>query len=179
MFRHVNLKWALALAVPTIAALTVVAGAVASPQTVTFGSSNDGASAGWAAGKGSAIELTLGSSASSFADVKLHQVHGAAISSLTAPSFSTNDYNAGSPRYYITLSDGNSLWGYPSNAGLNGGSFAWAINNGNTYMSWDQVQASAEGAATVDQAYVIADADQAGGTVDEITGLTFGGMDYN
>jgi hypothetical protein len=46
-------------------------------------------------------------------------------------------------------------------------------------MSWNQVRTSAEGDATVTGAYVIADADQAAGTVDEITGLRFGGIDFN
>jgi hypothetical protein len=56
---------------------------------------------------------------------------------------------------------------------------AWAIDNGNTYMSWSQVQMTSEGSATVTGAFVIADADQAPGTVDEITGLTFGGTNFN
>lgn len=178
MFRHVNLRWALALAASTIAALLLVAGAAAGPSpNLSFGASNDGASAGWSQGKGSAIDLTLGSSGGSFAEITLHHV-GGVVSELAAPAFSTDSYNAGSPRYFITLSDGNSLWGYPAASGLNDGDMAWAIDNGNTYMSWTDVQA-AEGDATVTGAYVIADADQAAGTVDAITGLTFGGTDFN
>jgi hypothetical protein len=179
MFKHLNPKWALALAVPPIAALTLVAAAAAGPApNLSFGASNDGASAGWSAGKGSAIELALGSSRGSFAEITLHHV-GGVVSVLSAPSFSTDNYGAGSPRYFITLSDGHSLWGYPSASGLNGDDMAWAIDNGNTYMSWNQVRTSAEGDATVTGAYVIADADQAAGTVDEITGLRFGGIDFN
>lgn len=179
MYKHVKLKGVVALAVVGVAALMLAAGASAGPApTVTFGASHDGASAGWSDGKGSAIELTLGSSSGSFADLRLHQAHGAAISSLTEPSFVTSNYSAGSPRYYITLSNGDTLWGYPSQSGINPGGMAWAINNGNTYMSWPAVQA-AESGATVDEAYVIADADQASGTVDEITSLTFGGTSFN
>jgi hypothetical protein len=179
MFMHVNLKGATALAVAATASLMLTVGASASPApTLTFGSSHDGASAGWSQGKGSAIDLTIGTSSGSFAEVRLHQAHGSTVGNLSAPSFTTDNYGAGSPRYFITLDNGDTLWGYPSNAGLNGGTFAWAIDNGNTYMSWAQVQA-AEGIATVTNAYVIADADQPAGTVDRITGLTFGDIVFN
>lgn len=180
MFKHVNFKWALAAAVSTVAALMIAASASATPPAkLSFASSSDGASAGWSRGHNSPIELTLGSSTGSFAEITFERVAGTAVSSLSEPSFTTDNYSAGSPRFYITLSDGNSLWGYPSNAGLNGSNMAWAIDNGNTYMSWAQVQASPEGSATVTGAYVIADADQASGTVDSITGLTFGGTTFN
>ena len=180
MFKHVNLKRVLALAVLAIAALVLAAGAAASPSpSLSFGASNDGASAGWSHGKGSAIDLTLGSSGGSFAEITLHHVDGASVGTLDEPSFSTDNYSAGSPRYFITLSDGNSLWGYPAASGLNGSEMAWAINNGNTYMSWSGVQASSESDATVTGAYVIADADQAAGTVDSISGLTFNGISFN
>jgi hypothetical protein len=179
MFKHGKLKWALALALPAIAVLTLAAGAVAGPSpNLSFGASRDGASAGWSQGKGSAIDLELGSTEGSFAEITLHHV-GGVVSELPAPSFSTSNYNAGSPRYFITLSDGHSLWGYPAASGLNGDDMAWAIDNGNTYMSWSQVQMTSEGSATVTGAFVIADADQAPGTVDEITGLTFGGTNFN
>lgn len=77
------------------------------------------------------------------------------------------DLSSCNSRYFITLSDGHSLWGYPGTSGLNAGDMAWAIDNGNTYLSWDQVQASAESDATVTGAFVVADADQAPGTVSE------------
>jgi hypothetical protein len=178
MVRRISFKGALALAIPAVAALVLAIGASADPQTVTFAASHDGASAGWSNGKGSAIDLTLGSSATTYAEVVLHHANGVVVSGLDEPTFVTNNYNAGSPRYYITLKNGDSLWGYPSNAGLNGSDFAWAINNGNTYESWTAVQAS-EGSTTVTGAYVIADGDQAPGTMDQITGLTFGGVAYN
>jgi hypothetical protein len=179
MFKHIKPKWALASALAAATAALTLGIASADPApTVTFSSSNDGASAGWTQGKGSPIELTLGTSQGSFAVVRLHHVHGTAVSGLSEPSFATNDYAAGSPRYFIELSDGNSLWGYPPNSGLNGTDFAWSVNNGSTYMSWVAAQA-AEANATVTDAYVIADADQAAGTTDEITGLTFGDIDFN
>jgi len=180
MLKQLNLKWALAsaLAAATAALTLAIASAAPSPN-VSFSSSNDGASAGWSQGKGSAIDLTLGTSGGSFAVITLHHVEGTTVSDVTAPGFTTDNYNSGSPRYFITLSDGNSLWGYPSKSGLNGDAMAWAIDNGNTYESWDAVQGSAERNATVTGAFVIADADQTAGTTDEITSLTFEGIDFN
>jgi hypothetical protein len=179
MFNHVKIKGALALALAAIAALTLAAGASATPPPkVSFASSSDGASAGWSRGHNSPIDLTLGSSPGSFAEIVFQRVEGMAVSSLSEPSFTTDNYSAGSPRYYITLSDGNSLWGYPSASGLNGSDMAWAIDNGNTYESWSDVQ-SAESDATVTGAFIIADADQAPGTTDQITNLTFGDTTFN
>jgi hypothetical protein len=175
MFKHGKLRWALALAVPAIAALMLAVGASADPgPNLSFGSSNDGASAAWSNGKGSAIDLIIGSSSGSFAEAKLHQLHFA-VSDLSEPTFTTSNYAAGSPRFFVTLNNGDTLWGYP---GLDNGDFGWAINNGNTYMSWSDVQ-TAEAGATATAAYVIADADQAAGTIDEITGLQFGDNSYN
>lgn len=162
------------------AALTLSTAAFAAPaQNLSFAASNDGASAHWSHGKGSPIDLTLGSdSATTYALIRLHHLAPTAIATLDQPGFVTNNYSAGSPRYYITLSNGDTLWGYPPNSGLNGDEFAWAIDNGNTYQSWSAVQ-SAEASATVTGAYVIADGDQSPGTIDTITGLTFGANDYN
>lgn len=110
--------------------------------------------------------------------ITLHHVDGIAVGDLAEPSFTTTDYNAGSPRYYITLSDGNSLWGYPPNTQLNNADMAWAINNGNTYMPWTTVQ-TLEGNAMVTGAYVIADGDQAAGTTDQINNLSLGDITFN
>ena len=178
MYRGIAWKGAVALAALGITAPLAGAAASASPApNVSFSASNDGASAGWTAGKGSAIDLTVGSSGGSYAVITLHHV-GGTVGSLGATGFTTDNYNPGAPRYYITLSDGQSLWGYPTNAGLNGGSFSWAFDNGNTYQSWSDVQAHDPG-AQVTGAYVIADADQPPGTVDQIDNLTFNGFQFN
>lgn len=180
MFQRITHKSALLLVVPAVAALGFAGSASASPNAsskVSFSESKDGASAGWSDGVGSPIDLTLGSTTSSFAMVSLH-TSATAVSGLAEPTFSTDNYNAGSPRYYLTLTDGDTLWGYPSNSGINGTDFAWAINNGNSYVSWSAVRA-AEGKAKVTSASVIADADQLPATTDSITGLTFDGVAYN
>lgn len=180
MYKYGKLSWAaLALAVSTIAALMLAVSASATPPPkLSFDASNDGASAGWSRGNHSPIELTLGTSDGSFAEITINRVEGTAVSTLSEPSFTTDNYGAGSPRYYITLSNGDSLWGYPSNSGLNGTDMAWSVDNGNSYESWSAAQ-SDEGDATVTGAYVIADADQTSGTTDQITNLTFGSTTFN
>ena len=177
MFKQVSFTWMLALAAVAATALMLSAAASAAPSpNLSFGASSDGASASWSSGKGSAIDLTLGSdSATTYAEITLHHVDGVTVGDLIEPTFSTTSYGAGSPRYYITLSNGDSLWGYP----LSGSSLSWAINNGNTYVPWTTVQQSNEASATVTGAYVIADGDQAPGTTDSITGLSFNGIGFN
>jgi hypothetical protein len=178
MFKHAWRRGMPGVAVAAIAALTLaITASAARGPSLSFGSSSDGASAGWSSGKGSAINLTLGTSAGSYAEITFHHLPATAIHDLAEPEFTTDNYSAGSPRFFITLSDGNTLWGYPPNSGLSS-DFAWAINNGNTYLSWDGVQ-TAEGNATVTGAYVIADADQSAGATDSISGLSFGGTTFN
>jgi hypothetical protein len=182
MSKNLAIKAVLAFVAPAVALLAVASSAAAAgpntAQNLSFSASPDGASANWSAGKGSPIDLTLGKTLGSYTVITLHHLAATPVGSLSEPTFSTDNYSAGSPRFYITLSNGDTLWGYPPNAGLNGSDFAWTINNGNTYQSWNEIQA-AEGIATVTGAYVIADADQAPGTVDVVTGLSFGTSTYN
>ena len=177
MYRGIAWKGAVALAALGMTAPIAAATASATPpQTVLFKASNDGSSAGWASGPGSAIKLSVGPNLGSYALVELKHHAGTAVSGLSEPTFSTDNYNAGSPRYYITLSNGDSLWGYPPNTQLNSSDFEWAINNGNSYQSWGSVQA-AEPGANVTGVEVIADGDQMN-TTDTITSLTFDGTTY-
>ena len=175
MLGRTILKSAAVLVAP-LATLAIAGTASASPSpNVSFSASSDGASAGWTHGKGSAIELTLGSdSASTFAVVTFHHFTATTVDRLAEPTFTTDNYAAGSPRFFLTLNDGHTLWGYPPNSGVNGSDFGWAIDNGNTYDSWSAVQ-TAEGSASVTGAYVIAAGDQAPGTVDTVSGLSFDG----
>ena len=149
-------------------------------MNLSFGASGVGASGGWTAGVGSPIDLTLGSpSDSTFALITLHHVAPDTVATMPEPSFATNAYNSGSPRWYVTLSNGDTLWGYPPQ--MSGGSyFLWAIDNGNSYVPWTTIRAdeTASG-ATVTGAWIIADGDQVAGTTNVITGLTFGTHAYN
>jgi hypothetical protein len=139
----------------------------------------DGSAAGWACQSGGPIGLTLGTdTANTFGEIDLTDAAGTALDTLAEPTFTTDNYAAGSPRYYITLDNGDSLWGYPPNSGLDGDDFAWAINNGNTYLPWSAV-VSAESGATVTGASVIADGDQDAGVTDKIGNLKFNGTTFN
>jgi hypothetical protein len=146
-------------------------------HSVKFSASGTGASAGWVSGAGSQIQLTVGTpSDTTNALAQLTSGSGKALPS-TEPEFSTDNYNAGSPRFYITLSNGDSLEGYPANSALNGNDMAWAINNGNTYEPWSQITVD-EAGTTVNRVYVIADGDQNPGTIDTITCLQFNSYNY-
>jgi hypothetical protein len=176
MFKHIMVKGALALAAPAVAVLALGSAASAGPdaaQNVSFSASSDGASAHWASGTGSPIDLTIGTTGGSFAMVTLHHLSGPMPA--TAPTFATSDYNSGSPRWYITLSNGDYLFGYPSLGDV------WETHGphaGYTYTTYAGAEA-AEGTANVTGAFVVADADQSPGTLDVITDLTFGGHMYN
>lgn len=92
------------------------------------------------------------------------------------PSFTTDNYAAGSPRWVIELSNGKSLWGYPPNAHLNGTGFGWAVDNGNTYTSYAAAVSAAGAGATVTSAFIVADGGQAAGTHDTLTNVQYGGQ---
>lgn len=145
-------------------------------HSVHFSASTD-AWAGWGTGgPGSDIVLKVGASSATYAQAQLTSASGKALPS-TSPSFNTTNYAAGSPRLYITLSNGHSLWGYPANSGLNGGEMAWSTDNGNTYEPWSTITAQ-EAGTTVSRVYVIADGDQAPTTTDMITCLLFNSYTY-
>ncbi|MGH7687145.1 MAG: hypothetical protein ACREN2_10065 [Candidatus Dormibacteria bacterium] len=157
------------------------AGASRSSVSVSFASDTT-SSAGWCGHGHSAICLTIGSGPSSsvFAAVVLHHISSSLPS--TSPTFTTDNYNSGSPRWYIPLTGGAYLFGYPSNPHLNGNDFAWSVNNcppvnSNTYMGYSDAVAAVNSSCpgSVTGAEIIADGDQAAGTTDTITGLQYGG----
>jgi hypothetical protein len=146
-------------------------------HSVKFSASGAGASAGWVSGAGSPIQLTVGMpSSTTNALAQLTSGSGKALPAME-PVFNTDNYNAGSPRFYITLSNGDSLEGYPASSGLNGSDMAWAINNGSTYVPWSTITTD-EAGTTVKRASVIADGDQSSGTTDMITCLQFNSYKY-
>lgn len=154
-------------------ALASGAGAATS-LTVSLRSSSDGALAAW---NGSTLDLTLGSqSSSTFAEMDVNGVTGQAVPS-SQPTFTTDHYAAGSPRWVIDLANGKSLVGYPAASGLNGTDEAWAAGNSGTYTSYMAAYAAAgAGATTVKDAFIVADGDQAAGTTDAVTGIAYNGQ---
>lgn len=151
--------------------------AAGTPLQVTLGTQvqGDGSSATWS-GTGDPV-LTVGTGTSTTgAYITLNNI-GIDVPS-TEPTFTTDNYAAGSPRWVIQLSNGHSLWGYPPNSNLNGSDFAWAVDNGSTYTSYSDAVTAAEGGSTgvtVKLAQIIADGDQAPGTADTITNVSYDG----
>jgi hypothetical protein len=107
------------------------------------------------------VSLTVGPSTSDYANIVFKRVSSALP--MQEPTFTTDNYNAGSPRWYIQFGQGDYLFGYPSNSNLNGSDFAWSVNScpgvdPNTYVSYSTAvtEASACG-TTVTGLFVVAD----------------------
>jgi ricin-type beta-trefoil lectin protein len=158
------------------------ASAASTPLSVTLSASSDGASATWNA-EGNPV-LTLGAdSSSTYAQVavNLNASTGDTAPS-TPPSFSTDNYSAGSPRWVIELANGNWITGYPKQFGA--GATAdftgnnWAAGNQGTYTTYQQALAAANdalGNVEVTSAYIVADGDQAAGAHDTLTQVQYAG----
>jgi hypothetical protein len=131
------------------------------------------------------VKLTVGTeSASTYAQVTLNSVPKAAP--VSAPSFTTDNYAAGSPRWVINFSNGCYLFGYPAQVG--GGATAtftgaqWEVNgtcasSHGEYETYAQAlnDVSPANSATVTSAYIVADGDQTAGTTDTITAIQYNG----
>jgi hypothetical protein len=96
------------------------------------------------------------------------------------PTFTTNYYNAGSPRWVIELNNGKSLVGYPAKSGLNGTAMAWGAGNGAPYTNYQTAYTNAGASSTtVKDAFIIADGDQTEATTDTLTSITYDGQTIN
>jgi hypothetical protein len=156
----------------------------AATLSVTLSAYGTGASAVWNS-SGDPV-LTVGSpSSSTYAEMSINDVPTAAPS--TAPSFDTNNYTGGSPRWEITFADGDSLYGYPSQSGL--GSSNWEVIPASSGACADQTHTpqydtyanslafiqNAGCAGNVTGAAIVADGDQTAGTSDTITNVSYDG----
>lgn len=177
-----------ALAVSGSVAFAGTAGAATAPLNVTTSACGTGSSAGldYATDNvmltvGTANAATCGAPAGStydpaYAKMTVNGISGIATPA-AEPSFTTDNYNSGSPRWVVDLNNGHSLWGYPANSGLNGSDMAWAVDNGNTYTSYSTAFSSANaGTTTVKDAYIVEDADQSSGTTDTLSAIQFNGQ---
>ena len=158
--------------------------AEAATLTVSLSASGTGASAVFDS-VGNPI-LTPGSSNGSFAEMAVTNPGTSAPTS--APSFATNNYAGGSPRWFIKFAGGDSLFGYPAQA--SNGTPVWTVivptsgacANANAPMNTNYTVALAfiQGAGTcggnVSGAGIIADTGQNAGTSDTITNISYGGM---
>jgi len=149
---------------------------------VTLTASGSGASATWDSA-GDPV-LTVGTpSSTTYAKAQINSVPTAAPTS--EPSFDTNAYSAGSPRWVIQFADGDSLFGYPANSGLEGNN--WEVvpaasgacaaltdkPQDDTYTHALAFIQNAGCGGNVTAAYIIADGDQAAGTSDTITNISY------
>lgn len=103
----------------------------------------------------------------------------------TAPTFTTNNYGAGSPHWVIQFADGDSLAGYPSNADL--GDTNWSVvpaSSGacsgltlthDTYVNAVAFVQNAGCGGNVTGVAIVADGNQAAGTSDTITDIVYDG----
>lgn len=169
------------------AAVAVTGGAIAlagpasaaASLSVTLSSSPDASATINAAGD---LVLTVGSSSSTFAEASINSVPTAAPSS--APTFATNNYSSGSPRWFINFSGGDGLKGYPSNAGL--GANNWQVTSpatgdchvASSFVTYTAALASIPSgcAGNVTGAGITADSGQGSGTTDTITNISYAGM---
>jgi hypothetical protein len=152
--------------------------------SITLSASGTGASAVLDA-SGDPV-LTVGSpSSTTYAEMQVDNVPTTAPSS--APSFATSSYGAGSPAWEIQFADGDSLYGYPSQAGL--GDANWAVipaSSGacadltptpeyDTYTSALAFIQNSGCGGNVTAAAIVASGDQAAGTSDTITDVSYNG----
>jgi hypothetical protein len=170
--------------IPLVAAggLLALAGpaGAATSLSVTLSASGTGASAVWNSA-GNPV-LTLGTpSATTYAQIQLNNPPSAAPAD--APTFTTDNYKAGSPRWYIQFADGDYLFGYPSAyAGANnwevmpatsGACHTVTDGSDTTYTAALAFIQNAGCGGNVTSAAIVADGDQAAGTSDTITGISY------
>ena len=78
----------------------------------------------------------------------------------TEPVFTTDNYNAGSPRWYIQFASGAYVFGYPTNSGLAPSNWEEKGPGARTgYLSWSTVQGDYS-ADSVTGVYIVMDGDQ-------------------
>ena len=150
---------------------------------VSLAADGTGSSAVWdSAGN---PELTLGSSIGS-ADVVIESAEDSAAPA-DAPTFTTDNYSAGSPSWYLQFVGGDDLVGYPSQADL--GTSNWTVMTSPvaactvanrpvdvTYAAAVTfLQNSACGGNVVTHAEIIAEG-QSPGTSDDLSGISYNGL---
>jgi hypothetical protein len=139
--------------------------------------------AGWSGAPGlSPIHLTVGSDPDTYAQFTIHDSASLAVSALAEPTFTTDIFSGGSPRYEIDFSSGDYAFGYPAQQGW--GTASWDLNCGQvgcvpmSNVTWSAIQ-GAETGQTVTDALIEADGGQSAGTTDAITDFNFDGYDLS
>lgn len=166
--------------------LALAGSASAAPLTphasfpAVLSSSGTGASAVW--NGTDSVKLTVGTpSSSTFAQAKL--VGAPTFLPSHEPSFTTDNYAAGSPRWVISLDNGKNLFVYPTGTGQfspasTNVEISPAITGDPEYVSWSTALTEINGTAgshVVSSAYIVADGDQTAGTTDTIDNVLYDG----
>jgi hypothetical protein len=128
---------------------------------LTFEVTPDGAAAGWSGTPGSSpITLTTGSDAGTYAQFTIHDRSDLTVDQLQEPTFTTDTFSGGAPRYEIDFADGDYAFGYPAQQGW--GTASWDLNCGSnscvpmSRVTWGDIQ-TAETGQTVTDALIEAD----------------------
>jgi hypothetical protein len=159
------------------------AAGAATNLSVTLSASGTGASAVWNSA-GNPV-LTVGSpSSTTYAQMAINSVPTAPPTS--APTFTTSAYSGGSPRWEIQFANGDALWGYPAQSDqgssnwqvvpASSGACAGATEKGDvSYTNALAFIQNAGCAGNVTAALIIATGEQAAGTSDTITNVSYNG----
>lgn len=149
---------------------------------VTVSSTADGASA--VINPGGTITLTLGKvTATTYAEATLG-LPGGSVLPTAVPGFVTSASASGSPRFVITVANGDELMNNQSGTAADTSSPAakdWSVNTGsgwsNTLQDYADAVTSVGGAGqVVKSAYIVADGDQAPGTADTLSAVSYDGV---
>jgi len=127
--------------------------------------------------------LTPGSASGTSAQLAVNFRAVGHLAPKAPPSFTADNYAAGSPRWVIELANGSFIDGYPlqlgSAAKADFTGAQWEVGNSGTYVTYQQALTGANdplGNVRVTDAFIVADADQAAGTHDTLTAVQYGGL---
>lgn len=161
------------------------AGAAVLPLPVSF--AHDGNGAAGFDPHGVPV-LALGTdSGSTYAQLTVNLKAAGHAEPAAPPSFVTDKYAAGSPRWDVILSDGYYLFGFPEQLGAGAADDftgpQWSVQGpsgtacGAGYVTYARALSCADpsGSGHVTQAYIVADADQAPGTADTLSAVQYAG----
>jgi hypothetical protein len=144
---------------------------------LTFETTDDGAAAGWSGTPGlSPITLTTGSDPGTYAQFTIHDSNSLLVDDLAEPTFTTDTFSGGAPRYEIDFSDGDYAFGYPSQQGW--GTASWDLNCGQiscvpmSNVTWSAIQGAETGQTVTD---ALIEADFPANATYNVTDFTFDG----
>lgn len=147
---------------------------VASIGNIPFTTLAKGTGASAVVNAGDTFSLTVGApTATTYAQAELALPTNSALSTV-APTLATDNYAAGSPRWVLQLGNGKTLFGYPAQFGSTTDN--WEVNGVSGYFTYDQAVQKAGGyGQVVANAFIVADGDQAAGTTDVVSHVSYGG----